>query len=282
MRERLDLSKKQPSKGVKFLYCNKFGAGILKLCATRGIANVYASYMNSRLSKGKIKKFVKRNGIDTSQYKAVKYRSFNEFFRREIKPENRPVDREPTALIAPCDAKLTAFDIDENSVFRVKSFDYSLNTLLRNEELAKEFEGGICLIFRLDVTDYHRYCFFDGGTAEPSVFLNGKLHTVQPEALEKRRVFAENCREYTLLHTDNFGDALQMEVGAMFVGRIVNNGKKQFGRGEVKGWFEFGGSTVIVLLKKGVAKTDDEISVNTRNNFETVVKYGERIGSKIQ
>lgn len=281
MRERLDLNEKQPSKGVKFLYCNKLGAGILRICSTRRAANIYASYLNSRLSKRKIKKFVKQNGIDMSEYKPVKFRSFNEFFRREIKPECRPVDYDPTSLISPCDGKLTAFNIDKDSVFRVKGFDYSLNTLLRNEEVAKDFDGGICLIYRLCVTDYHRYGFFDGGTAEQPVFIAGRLHTVQPEALEKRRVFSENCREYTILHTDNFGDAIQMEVGAMFVGRIVNNGKTQFGRGEKKGWFEFGGSTIIVLLKKGVAEIDNEIFENTKNNFETVVKYGERIGSKI-
>ena len=281
MRERLDLNEKQPSKGVKFLYCNKLGAGILKICTTRGIANLYGSYLNSRSSKHKIKKFVRKNGIDMSEYKPVKYRSFNEFFRREIKEECRPVDTDPHSLISPCDGKLTAFEISADSVFRVKGFDYNLNTLLRNEQLAKDFEGGICLIYRLCVTDYHRYGFFDGGTAEQSVFIKGRLHTVQPEALEKRRVFCENCREYTILHTDNFGDAIQMEVGAMFVGKIVNNGKKQFGRGEEKGWFEFGGSTIIVLLKKGVAEVDSEIFENTENNFETVVKYGEKIGTKI-
>ena len=281
MRERLDLKEKQPSKGVKFLYCNKLGAGILRICSTRRAANIYASYLNSRLSKRKIKKFIKANGIDISQYKPVKYRSFNEFFRREIRPECRPVDMQPNSLISPCDGKLTAYEIDNNSVFRVKGFDYTLPTLLRDEQLAKQFEGGICLIYRLTVTDYHRYGFFDGGTAEQSVFIKGRLHTVQPEALEKRRVFAENCREYTLLHTDNFGDALQMEVGAMFVGKIVNNGKKQFGRGEEKGWFEFGGSTIIVLLKKGVAEIDTEIFDNTQNDCETVVKFGERIGGKI-
>lgn len=213
-----------------------------------------------------------------SEYKQVKYRSFNNFFTREIRPECRPVDLDKNSLVSPCDGKLTAYNIDENSVFRVKGFDYSLPTLLKNEELAKEFEGGICLIFRLTVNDYHRYIFFDGGEAEDSVFIKGRLHTVQPEALEKRRVFTENCREYTLLHTENFGDALQVEVGAMFVGRIVNNGKKQFKRGDEKGCFEFGGSTVILLLKKGAAEIDGEIFENTQEDLETVVKCGERIG----
>ncbi len=282
MRERLDLNDIKPSGALKFMYCSKPGAGLLRICSARGSANLYAKFLNSRASRPQIKKFIRRHGIDMSEYKPVKFRSFNEFFTREIRPECRPVDYEVTSLTAPCDGKLTAYNINADSVFCVKGFDYSLETLLRDEKLAKEFEGGICLIFRLTVTDYHRYMFFDGGTAEEPVFIKGRLHTVQPTALENRRVFTENCREYTLMHTENFGDALQVEVGAMFVGRIVNNGKKTFGRGEEKGWFEFGGSTVMLILKKDAAEIDGEIFENTQSGFETVVKCGERIGRSKQ
>lgn len=277
MRERIDLNKIKPSGSLKYLY-SAMGRPILRICSSRWAANLYASHLNSRFSKRKIKKFIKKNGIDMSEYKQVKYRSFNSFFTREIRPECRPVDKDRQSLVSPCDGKLTVFNIDENSTFRVKGFDYSLNTLLRNEKLASEYDGGICLIFRLTVTDYHRYIFFDGGTAEDSVFIKGRLHTVQHAALEKRKVFTENCREYTLLHTENFGDALQVEVGAMFVGRISNHDKKQFGRGEEKGYFEFGGSTIMLILKRGAAVIDEEIFENTRRGFETVVKCGERIG----
>lgn len=282
MRERLDFKETKPTKSLKFLYHSRTGRPALCIWSSRWLANLYCKYLNSRLSKRKIKKFISRNGIDMGEYKQVKYRSFNDFFTREIRPECRPIDREPNSLISTCDGKLTAFEIDENSVFRVKGFDYSMQTLLKDEELAKAFEGGICLIFRLTVTDYHRYIFFDSGTAEKEVFIKGKLHTVQHAALEKRKVFAENCREYTLLHTDNFGDALQMEVGAMLVGRIVNNGKKRFERGDEKGWFEFGGSTIILMLKKGVAEIDEEILENTKQGYETVVKCGENIGRAIK
>lgn len=280
MRERLDLKEIKRSGSLNFLYNTKFGGLVLRMLASRGMANLYAHHLNTRLSKPSIKKFVKRHGLDMSEYKPVKYRSFNDFFRREIRPECRPVDADENSLVSPCDGKLTAFEIKEGSVFNVKGFDYSVETLLKSKPLADEFEGGICLVFRLTVNDYHRYIFFDGGTAEDGVFIKGKLHTVQPQALEKRRVFTENCREYTLIHSDNFGDALQIEVGAMFVGKIVNNGKKQFARGEEKGWFEFGGSTVMLLLKRGAAEIDSEIFENTQNGFETVVKCGEKIGNK--
>ena len=271
----------KPPRGLRFLYCTAIGRIFLHVCIARRAANIYAWYLNSFLSRRSIKKFIRKNMIDTSEYIMEKFKSFNDFFKRKIRPECRPVDTDKNALISPCDGKLTAFNIDGDSVFNVKGFDYSLKTLVQNEKIAKEFEGGICLIFRLTVSDYHRYIFFDGGGASDGGFIAGKLHTVQPTALEKRRVFTENCREYTLLHTDNFGDALQVEVGAMFVGRIVNTGKKQFKRGDEKGWFEFGGSTVILVLKKESAEVDSEIFKNTLNGFETQVKCGEKIGTKI-
>ena len=151
--------------------------------------------------------------------------------------------------------------------------------MLRNAELAEKFIGGLCLVFRLTVTDYHRYFFFDGGVADGNTFIKGRLHTVQPAALEKRRVFTENCREYTVLETDNFGTAVQVEVGAMMVGRIVNDVKSgRFERGDEKGRFEFGGSTVVLLLQKDKAALDPEFFANTALDRETVVKCGERIG----
>ena len=41
-------------------------------------------------------------------------------------------------------------------------------------------------------------------------------------ALDQLPVYTENSREYTVIKTDTFGPVVQMEVGAMLVGRIVN------------------------------------------------------------
>ena len=74
-----------------------------------------------------------------------------------------------------------------------------------------------------------------------------------------------------------------MEVGAAMVGRIVNApGSRNVRRGEEKGRFEFGGSTVIVLLQKGRAILDADLLRNTAQDAETVVRLGERIGIKAE
>lgn len=70
-----------------------------------------------------------------------------------------------------------------------------------------------------------------------------------------------------------------MEVGALLVGRIVNyHEKKEVKRGEEKGRFEFGGSTVILCLEKDKAVIDGDILSNSAAGIETVVKMGEKIG----
>ena len=271
-----------PTKGLRFLYCNALGAPILKLMTCRPISRIAGKFLDSRLSKGLIKRYIRKNNVDMSLYKDEPYSCFNAFFTRRIREELRPIDREEKAFISPCDGKLTVFPVDKDSRFTVKGFTYSTETLLRDKQLAEKYEGGYCFIFRLCVDDFHRYSYLDDGEKGNNVFIKGKLHTVQPTALEKRRVFTENCREYTVLKTANFGEVTQVEVGAMMVGRIVNyHGTYSFKRGEEKGRFEFGGSTIIVLVQKDKVLVEEELLQNTLEDKETIVKLGERLGVAI-
>ena len=76
---------------------------------------------------------------------------------------------------------------------------------------------------------------------------------------------------------------LVMEVGALLVGKIVNHAvQPQVRRGQEKGYFRFGGSTVVMVLQPGTAQIDADILANSREGYETVVKYGEAIGTAIQ
>lgn len=138
------------------------------------------------------------------------------------------------------------------------------------------------MIFRLCVDDYHRYCYIDDGVKNEDIFIKGELHTVNPIALEKYNIYKRNCREYTMLHTENFGDVVQVEVGAMLVGRIKNRhwNTHYFSKGEEKGMFEYGGSTVVLLFEKDTVEVDKDILANSAKGIETAVKYGEKIGAK--
>lgn len=234
--------------------------------------------MNSRLSTPMIKKFILKNNIDMTEFESIKYKSYNEFFTRKILPEKRKISDSPTHFISPCDSKLTAYKITEDAVFNIKKSKYSVTDLLQNETLASRYIGGTILIFRLSVDDYHRYCYIDDGYQEKNIHIKGVLHTVQPVSLKRYNIYKENSREYTVLHTKHFGDIIQVEVGALLVGKIKNlHENYTFKKGEEKGYFEFGGSTICLLVPSNVI-IDREILDNTQNGLETCVKYGERIG----
>ncbi len=267
---------------LNFLYGSFYGRIILKLLTRPFVSKLVGSYMNSGRSRKMIKGFIDKQNIDMSQFEEREFNSYNDFFTRKVKPGKRPVDFNPDSFISPCDSKLSVYNIDGDSVFKIKDSIYSVFDILDGNPKAKEFFGGWCLIFRLAVDDYHRYCYFDDGTKEENFFIKGELHTVKPIALNGYNIYKRNCREYTFLKTDNFGEAVQIEVGAMMVGKIKNlHGKYKFKRGEEKGFFEFGGSTIILLIKKDVLKVDSDILGNTKNGIETAVKLGEKIGEKI-
>ena len=260
------------------LYNTRTGNYVLKVITRPGFSRTCAGLLDSRYSRLYIKRFIKRNGIDMSQYEPARYKSFNDFFVRRIRPDARPIEMDEKALISPCDSLLSAYTINNDSVFAVKGTKYTLGALLNNEDLAERFCGGLCLIFRLMPDNYHRYIYPDAGTKGENTVIPGKLHTVRDVA-QKYSIFATNSREYTMLHTRNFGDVLFMEVGALLVGRICNHhGEHGFSRGEEKGYFEYGGSTIIMLMAKGSAELDAEMIACLDSGHELPVQVGQRIG----
>ena len=265
---------------IQALYGSVVGRAVLKVLVSPVISKAAGAFLSSRLSVPLIKPFVRKNNIDLSQFDPGPYPNYNEFFSRKIRPELRPVDAEPTHLISPCDSKLTVLPISPESRFVLKHTPYTVAEMLKNEQLAQKYEGGTAMIFRLTVDDYHRYCYMADGQKEANVKIPGVLHTVNPIANDVVPIYKENAREYSILHTEHFGDVLMMEVGALLVGKIVNHhGKAAVKRGQEKGYFQFGGSTVVLLLEKDRAVIDGDILENSRQGIETVVRMGEKIGT---
>ena len=273
------MQNQKESAALRFLYGTALGRLILKPLCMPWISRLCGRFLDSSVSKPLIRPFVRRHGIDLSEYAGTEFKSFNEFFSRKIKEGRRPAAPDPSALIAPCDGLLSVYRVSEDAVIPVKQSRYTISSLLGGGGASKRYQNGICLVFRLCVDHYHRYCYIDNGVKGENVFIPGRLHTVRPVALEKFPVFTQNCREYTAIQTENFGDVIQMEVGAMLVGRIRNfHGPGSVRRGEEKGMFLSGGSTVIVLLEEGRAHLPEELYRATADRVETPVRMGQRIG----
>lgn len=279
------MGKKKEKKemwGLRFLYHTAVGRIVLKPFTSRALSKVMGKFMDSRLSKPMIKRFVKKNNINLDDYYSDSFKCFNDCFTRQIKEGLRPIDMDDSAFISPCDALLSAYRIDEDTRLNIKDSIYSIPDLFENEKLGKKYQGGVCLVFRLCVYHYHRYIYLDDCTKSKNHFIKGKLHTVRPIALESVPVFKRNCREFTLLRTKNFGDVTQMEVGAMMVGKIKNHHDGgEHKRGEEKGMFLYGGSTVVVFLEKDKVNIDKAYFDATERGEEIDVLMGQKIGEKI-
>ena len=281
-RKNKTLVKEKAPKGVGFLYSGFLGKIILSLANKRFVSNIVGSYLNTKFSTRHINKFIKSNRINMDEYQDGRYDSFNEFFIRRVKKECRPFDNNPKVLISPCDSKLLHYKINENSTFEVKGKIYTLRELLKDRYIQSEYQNGDLLVFRLSVDDYHRFHHIDDGNIILNKKINGLFHTVGPVALKKYKVYSENQREYSIVEYDNFETVIYMEVGALMVGKIVNLDKQNFKRMDEKGYFNFGGSTVILIFKSGVIELDSDILENSKNGIETRVKLGESIGRCIK
>lgn len=266
---------------LDFLYGTVVGRVLLKGLTFRPLSTLCGKFLDSPLSKFLIPSFFEKNHIDRDDYVNEKYKCFNDCFCRRIKPSKRPINKDRNALIAPCDGHLSVYNIKKDTVLPIKQSSYRISDLLGGNRIAKSFEGGYCLVFRLCVDNYHRYCYLDNGTKSKNVYIPGVLHTVQPVALEKEPVFVRNCREYTVMNTENFGKVAQIEVGAMLVGKIKNLHQEAcFLRGQEKGMFLYGGSTIVVLLSKKAAVLREDLYRTLNQCIETPVKMGEKIGRK--
>ena len=267
---------------LHMMYSHAAGRAAMQPLVQPFVSRAAGCFLDSRLSVPLVAPFVKKNHISLKECTAKQFISFNDFFVRKLKMGARPFSNAPQDFISPCDARLTVYPIHENGKFEIKNTEYTLEQLLRDRKLAKRYEGGTLFLFRLSVDDYHRYLFVDDGVCSTERRIEGVLHTVNPAANDFCPIYKENTRTYTLLQSANFGTLLQMEVGAMMVGKIVNENAgaaRRVQRGEEKGYFAFGGSTVIVLTQKGSAVPEKRIWNYSRLGIETRVRQGETVGT---
>jgi len=275
-------------KYLEWTYSSPIGLNILELLIKKKIfSKLYGVFCDSRLSRRKIDNFIKEFNINEDEFKVDKsnYKCFNDFFARSLKNGARPIDYNVSTLISPCDGRMTAYEnIDINNLVQVKGISYRLKDLIQNEDLSKKYIGGTCIILRLAPIDYHRFHFLDWGICEESKKISGHYYSVNPIALRKiPKLFCENKREYSLFHSNNFGNVLYVDIGATCVGSIVQTYTPytQVKKGDEKGYFKFGGSTIILFFEPKKVKIDEDILEQTRLGFECKVNFGEKIGVKL-
>ncbi|MBQ4068592.1 MAG: phosphatidylserine decarboxylase [Lachnospiraceae bacterium] len=264
---------------LDILYNHFLGRVLLKLVIHPVFSRINGWYNSSSMSVKKIKPFVDDYGICLSDYEKREYTSFNDFFTRKIKEGKRVIDMKSSSLVAPADSKLSVYPVMKGNVLQIKGVTYTLDELVDGKIDLKDYEGGKCLVFRLTMDDYHRYIFIDNGKVKRRYGIKGKLHTVSSISKE-HRIYRQNSRMVNLLKTENFGNVIFIEVGALLVGKIKNYKVNNFIKGQEKGYFELGGSTIITIFENNKIELDEDIVVNCDKDIEVKLQMGEKIGRK--
>ena len=252
------------------------------LFGSHAVSRMMGLYYDSPLSRARIAPTIRDLGIDESEFlePTDSFGSFNAFFVRHLKPEARPWSRDPRDVVSPADGRVLVFPaMDDGTFAPVKGYPFSLRALLPG--LAERFVGGALAIVRLCPADYHRYHYPVAGRIVARRDIPGALHSVNPIALGSGAdVFGANARSVTLIETPAAGTVAFVEVGAFGVGSIVQtHAGAQAAKMEEKGYFKFGGSTVVLVFEPGRIAFSPDLVAHSAEGLETLVKVGETIAT---
>ncbi|XID76115.1 archaetidylserine decarboxylase [Alkanindiges sp. WGS2144] len=235
--------------------------GLSRLVGTLAASN------HPLVKKTFIKLFHDRYQIDMSLAEMQdlnQFGSFNEFFTRALKAHARPVDTAIDSIVSPADGAISQLGkIEGDEIFQAKNQSFSLNQLIGDAQLAQPFVGGEFATVYLSPKDYHRVHMPFAGRLTDTIYVPGKLFSVNTVTAENvPALFARNERLVCLFDTE-VGRMAVVLVGAMIVagiecvatGKIKPSGKLehrkhdlQLDKGTELGRFYLG-STAIVLFE---------------------------------
>ncbi|SJM83941.1 related to Phosphatidylserine decarboxylase proenzyme 2 [Zygosaccharomyces bailii] len=231
-----------------------------------------------------IESFIKYHSLNMSECQKCEYKTFNEFFYRKLKPGTRiPEGGSGKIFVSPADSRCTVFaSIQQSKEIWIKGSSFTLTRLTRGYS-PEMFNDKSCSIavFRLAPQDYHRFHSPCNGVIGKPIYIEGEYYTVNPMAVRSSLdVFCENVRMVIPIDSQEFGTLLCIPIGAMMVGSIMLTCKEGdfVTRGQELGYFKFGGSTIVIVMPSQRILFDPDLSRNTADGIETLVKVGMSVG----
>jgi len=266
---------------LRWLYESHLGGLMANLCSRRSFSRLITWWSHGTGSRRRIESFVRTFDVQMEEYESVSYESFNDFFIRKFRDGVRSFCAEPERLPAWAEGVCLGWEcVTGTETFPVKGEHLTPAALLGSAEKAAAFSGGPLLLIRLRPQDYHRFHFADEGDIVEHYRVPGRLHSVNMLSLRQRSdVLARNERQVTIQQSARFGQLAYVEIGALLVGRIVQLDVAHAQRGQQKGYFEYGGSTVALFGEPGAWKPDDDILAQTANRVETLIRLGTPIAT---
>jgi phosphatidylserine decarboxylase len=250
----------------------------------RWVSRLYGWWYRQRWTRRKIPAFVEQLGVDLdeSMLRLEEFESFNHFITREIDLSRRPIDPNTDVCICPADARVRVYPrLEAHATLLVKRAAFDLPSLLCDEVLAERYAGGAAVIARLYLADYHHFHFPDDGIPEAPRNIRGRCFATSPYSRTRSVPFLnENSRFITVFDSDHFGKIAIVEVGAFTIGSIRQCYQpfRRVRRGTRKGYFELGGSVVLLLFAPGAVRFDADLVENSASGIETYVPMGASLG----
>lgn len=272
-------------KWLRWTYGYSMGRLALHLLVKRKFASWYYGWrMSRKVSANDVLPFIVEYDLDVDEFakSPLKFKTFNDFFYRALKPGARPIADGENVAVLPADGRHLALqNVDAATGFYAKGQRFDLASFLGDADLAAKFAGGSLLISRLCPVDYHRFHFPVSGAVGEARLINGFLYSVSPIALRHHLGYLwENKRMVTLVDSPVFGQVAVCEIGATMVGSIVQTylSSRPAVKGEEKGLFKFGGSCVITIFQPGRIKFDADLVEQSAQGLEVYARMGERLG----
>jgi phosphatidylserine decarboxylase len=273
---------------LRFFYANPMGIWLFD----RGlnypwICWLCAQWQSLPWSKRRILPFVIQHQIDATEFamRVAEFDHFNAFFCRHLKPGSRPFEADSHILQSPADGKILVYPrLSDQATLPIKGIGFSLTALLNSANLATAYHQGAVAIVRLTPADYHRFHFPISATAGLSHLIRGRYHSVHPIALNRvPDAFCRNQRSITHLDSPLFGPVLMIEVGAFGIGTIRQTYERgAVNAGQEKGFFQFGGSTIVLLFQRDRIQFDADLVQHSAAQLETQIKAGNPIGQAVR
>jgi phosphatidylserine decarboxylase len=264
--------------------------------ALSGMMSKLTHSENTTLKNLFIKQIIKMYGVNMAEAREQdinNFKSFNDFFTRELKPGIRPITTQSRTIACPADGAVSqAGKITEGKIFQAKGKSFTAIDLLGGSpERAEPFNNGVFSTIYLSPKDYHRLHMPLTGTLKEMVHIPGRLFSVNTATTNSvPGLFARNERVCCLFDTEAGPMALVL-VGAIFVSSIetvwhgvvtppsvisaqswsYQDTAPRLEIGEEMGRFNMG-STIIVLFGKDSVQWEQEFQA------DSVVKLGEKIG----
>jgi phosphatidylserine decarboxylase precursor len=248
-----------------------------------GVAEAWGAFLDTPASAAGIESFASLPTYNVDDYirGPSGWQTFNQFFARELRPGRRPIDapHDDRVIVSPADAIfMGSHPIDDESTITVKGVQWRIADLLDGSPYAEAFKGGTYAHSFLRITDYHRYHVPVGGVVREVRNVHGRVY-IDVVKNDDGTLSGANGDTYqfnqerglVVIESPEVGLVAMVPVGMTLISSVVLEPRvgDELRKGEEFGYFQFGGSDMVMLFPAGVVL---EAEVGTK------YLQGQRIG----